>query len=190
MKISKAVAILPMIFVISANVVGCNKNISTTVNNTVENMDISSSFTLDSVENIMECIDARILWIKEHSDGFTCIEEDIYKDCYDGNNLICRSFYQVLDSKSLSYSADANEYTLYYDEYENLIYADITHYRGPLYSIYIQDNELLHVEVGPFSYEGGVFVNGNIADVENAIKEDASFNFILEDFTICLENAH
>jgi len=203
MKLLKAVVIPPMIFVISTNIISCNKNIPAIVNNTVVNttemsflhestklnVDISSPVIEDSTENIIELIDARILWIKEHLNSFICIEES-NEDYYDGNYLVCRRFYQYLDSQSLSSSADVNSYTLYYDEHENLIYADIIRYRGPLYSIYIQDNELLHVEVGPFSSERGTYVNGNIADVEKIIKEDAYFIFILEDIAICLENAH
>ncbi len=148
-----------------------------------------NSIVLGNVENIMEDIDARVLWIKEYLDTFTCVQGELYEDYYDGNDLVYRSFYQLLDSQSLSSFDDSDEYILYFDQSGNLIYSDIAHYRGPMYSIYFHENMLLHTEVGPF-YTGGTFASGSLTDVENAIKEDAYFNFILEDIEICLKNEH
>ena len=58
--------------------------------------------------------------------------------------------------------------------------------RDRSYSIYYHNDKLLHVEVGPF-IKGGLFINGNMANVENVIKKDPSFAFVLEDNSLCLE---
>ena len=188
-----------MIFVISVLIMGCTKNAPITASSNVEanilfsndaihlSGDTQNSIAVDNVENIKEDIEARVLWIKEHLDTFTCVQGELYKDYYDGNDLVYRSFYQFLDSQSLSSSTDSDEYILYFDESGNLIYSDITHYRGPMYSIYFHENMLLHTEVGPF-HTGGTFVTGSLSDVENVIKEDSSYNFIMDDVAICLEN--
>lgn len=199
MKVFKFSVITTLILAISVFIMACIKsnpitadsNVVTNISSSDEgirlNLDTPNFLAVDNVENIVEDIDARILWIKEHLDTFTCVKGELYKDYYDGNNLVYRSFYQFLNSQSLSSSTDSDEYILFYDESGNLIYSDIIHYRGPMYSIYFHENMLLYTEVGSFD-AGGAFAKGSLTDIENVIKEDASFDFILEDFTICLKN--
>ena len=77
----------------------------------------------------------------------------------------------------------------YRDHYDrdNLMFRHFD--RGALYSIYFHNNELLHVEVGPF-LEGGLSINGGMEKVEAVIKKDSSFNFVQEDISSCLESAY
>lgn len=78
------------------------------------------------------------------------------------------------------------EYWFYYDKWGKLIYADITHYRGAFYFIYYHNNKLLYIEVR-FFVKCGLLINGNMANIENIIKKDPSFAFVLEDNSLCLE---
>ena len=129
------------------------------------------------VKHIMGKIEARVKQVKDRLNG------EFYRDHYDRDNLMFRHFDRGVEGESLAV------YDLYYDEKGKLIYADITHYRGALYSIYFHNNELLHVEVGPFS-EGGLSINGGMEKVEAVIKKDSSFNFVQEDISSCLESAY
>ncbi len=131
----------------------------------------------NDVKNIMGKIDARVKEVKDRLNG------EFYRDHYDRDNLMFRYFDRGLEGESLAV------YDLYYDEQGKLIYADIAHYRGALYSIYFHNNELLHVEVGP-SLEGGLSINGGMEEVEAVVKKDSSFNFVQEDISSCLESAY
>lgn len=200
-KLLSIVVIAAMIGVTSATIVGCSKNIPVAVHNTMISKISMMSFESDdtnkitlspaedeSIQSVMEHIDIRILGIKNNLDSFTCIDNNEELNYYDGNNLVCRWFYNCFEPESLS-GAEFVFYELYYDEYNNLIFADITHYRGPAYSIYFQNNELLHVEVGAATSER-TSVNGDITALEDAIREDAYLAFVLEDMAICLEHAY
>ena len=131
----------------------------------------------NDVKNIMGKIDARVKEVKDRLNG------EFYRDHYDRDNLMFRYFDRGVEGESLAV------YDLYYDEQGKLIYADIAHYRGALYSIYFHNNELLHVEVGP-SLEGGLSINGGMEEVEAVVKKDSSFNFVQEDISSCLESAY
>ena len=129
------------------------------------------------IDNIMHKIDSRVTKVKD------LINYKYYKDHYDRVILMFRYFEHDFDQES---SAD---YYLYYDEKGKLIYAEITHYRDAAYSIYFHNDELLHVEVGPFS-EGGPSINGDMANVKDIINKDSSYAFVLEDISLCLEHAY
>lgn len=150
---------------------------SSMLSNDKLSLDSSKHFSDKDIKNIMQKIDFRVEKIK---DG---INHNFYKDYYDGDVPMFRYFKNGIEQESLT------EYCLYYDEQGKLIYADITHYRGASYSIYYYNDELLHVEVGPF-YESGLSINGDMADVETVIKKDTSYAFVLEDNSLCLEYAY
>ncbi len=134
-------------------------------------------------ENIIETIDKRVSSTNESMERLICEDGEFYKDYYDGNVLVYRSFTYDIDHESYAL------YDFYYDERGLLIYCDITHYRGPAYSIYFSDDDLYHVEVGPF-IKDGVFINGDLVNVENAIKEDSYYTFVLTDLALCLEHSY
>ncbi len=137
-------------------------------------LDSSKHLSDEDIKNIMHKTDSRVKKINDK------INYNFYKDYYDGDIPMFRYFNNDMEQESLT------EYWLYYDERGKLVYADITHYRGASYSIYYHNDKLLHVEVGPF-IKGGLFINGNMANVENVIKKDPSFAFVLEDNSLCLE---
>ncbi len=145
-------------------------------NNETE-VDSSKSLIGNDIENTMQKIDSRVAKIKNS------LNYEYYKDYYDKGILVFRYFKHDFD-KELS-----AEYNLYYDEQGKLIYAEITHYRGVLYSIYFHNDELLHVEVGPF-FEGGPYINGGMENVKAVIKKDSSYAFVLDDISLCLEHAY
>ncbi len=126
----------------------------------------------EEIKDIMQKIDSRVKNVKDR------IDRNFNGDHYEGDRLIFRHFENGGEQESFT------EYHLYYDEQGKLIYADIAHYRGALYSIYFHNDELLHVE-----FEGGLSVNG-VADVEAVVKKDPSYAFIQEDTSLCLENAY
>lgn len=130
------------------------------------------------IKNIMQKVDSRVKTIKDK------IKDNFCKDYYDGDVPIFRYFENDNNEQE-----SVTEYGLYYDEQGKLIYADITHYRGALYSIYFYNDELLHTEVGPFS-EGELSINGDMADVEAVVKKDHSYTFVQEDISFCLEHAY
>lgn len=145
------------------------------VNNNVESGDITSESS--DVKSIMQNIDLQVKKIKNR------INFNFNKEYYDGDIPVFRHFENGIEQQSFT------QYDLYYNEQGKLIYAEITHYRGALYSIYYHKDGLLHVEVGPF-YEGGLSINGDMADVETVIKKDSHYAFILEDNSLCLEYAY
>jgi len=49
---------------------------------------------------------------------------------------------------------------------------------------------LLHTKVGPFSYTGGLFIDGDISIVQKVIAEDPNYVFVLEDLAFCLSHAY
>jgi len=156
-------------------------SIDNSINNNDSYIDAENSLAESDIDDIMQNIDERVLKINEN---LVCPDGDTFsKDCYDGEILVYRRFACYFDHESSA------SYILYYDEYGYLIYADITHYRGALYSIYFHNDKLLHVEVGPF-LTGESFINGGIENVESVIKKDDFYLFVLEDITICLEKAY
>lgn len=146
------------------------------VNNNVESGEITSESR--DVKSIMQNIDLQVKKIKNR------INFNFNKEYYDGDIPVFRHFENGMEQEMFT------QYYLYYNEQGKLIYAEITHYRGALYSIYYHKDELLHVEVGSFSYEGDLSINGDIADVETVIKKDSDYAFILEDNSLCLRNAY
>ena len=128
-------------------------------------------------ENTMQDIDNRVSWIKER------IDNKWYEDHYEDDTVIFRYFYQGVEGASLT------TYYLYYDERGKLIYAEMAHYRGALYSIFFHNDKLFHVQVGPF-YTGGAFIDGDISDVQVVITEDSHYAFVLEDLAFCLSHAY
>lgn len=130
------------------------------------------------VENIIRETDFKVKRTKSKKDF------DFNRDYYDEDIPVFRHFENVIDHEQFT------QYYLYYNEQGKLIYAEIAHYRGALYSIYYHEDELLHVEVGSFSKDSDVSVNGDMADVEAVIKKDSHYAFILEDNSLCLEYAY
>ena len=127
--------------------------------------------------NIMQEIDSRV---KEVNDR---LKDEFYEDHYDNDILMFRYFDNGAEQESLT------QYYLYYNEQGKLIYADIVHYRDALYSIYFNNDELLHTEVGPVS-EGELFINGDMENVKDIIEKDPGYAFVLEDYSLCLEKAY
>lgn len=198
MKVTKTFWIFIMIVIISTFIVGCaqrgliaasslgEKNKST--NESVQsNENEPTSRTVDNAMSIMDNIDARVSWIKENLGNLTFRDEYDCEDYFDGNHLAYRKFYKIVDCPTATSEEDDNEYILYYDKNGKWIYADIIRYRAAVYSMYIKDNDIFHVEVGPFE-TGGIAINGDLADVINFVKKNTDFGFVLEDYGICLEN--
>ncbi len=159
-----------------------NRTKSTIVSNTKSSyhndklaLDSSKQLSDKDIKNIMDKTDSRVKKVKDK------INQNFYKDHYDGDIPMFRYFENGIGQESFT------EYGLYYDEQGKLIYADITHYRGASYSIYYHNEELLHVEVGPF-FEGGLSINGDMANVKTVIKRDPDYAFVLEDNSLCLEH--
>lgn len=140
-------------------------------------LDSSKHLNVKDIKNIMREIDSRVKKVNDRLNG------EFYKDHYDKDILMFRYFERGVEQESFA------RYYLYYNEQGKLIYADITHHRGALYSIYFHNDELLHVEVGPF-VEGGLFINGDVANVEAVIKKDPSYDFVMKDNSLCLEYAY
>lgn len=139
---------------------------------------LNKSLSAKDIKSAMQKTDSRVKKVKDRLNG------ELYKDYYDGDILMFRYFENGTEQESFT------AYWLYYDEQGKLIYADITHYRGAAYSIYFYNDELLHVEVGPFSYEDDLSINGDMADVKDVIKKDSHYAFVLEDNALCLEYAY
>jgi hypothetical protein len=153
-----------------------------------------------SVEAIIRGIDDRVEWIirglgqfihKEGAfwggnfEGFAYTTNDGFADYYDDGILVYRRFIQVYDEYRFVW------YNLFYDEYGNLIYANITHYRGASYFIHFHNDDLLHVKVGPFSSsKEAPFIDGGLQHAKGIIEEHPYFVFVLEDLAVCLENAY
>ena len=135
------------------------------------------SLSAKDFKNIMRKIDSRVTKVK-HITNY-----EYGKDYYDKDILVYRYFKHVFGKESLA------GYDLYYDEQGKLIYAEIAHYRDALYNIYFHNDELLHVEVGPFG-DGDPYINGDMANVKSVIKKDPSYSFVLEDLSLCLGHAY
>lgn len=140
-------------------------------------LESSEQYNDKDINDIMKEIDSKVKEINDRLIG------NFYEDYYDGDIIMFRHFNRDAEQESFA------EYYLYYNGQGKLIYADIAHYRGALYSIYFHNDELLHVEVGP-SYEGGLSINGNMKDVKAVINKDSSYTFVLEDCSLCLEYAY
>ena len=184
MKLYKVVGIIISIITVSLVLLAlCIKNIpdtstkSTIVSNTASPnsndkllMDTPKPLSSKDIKNIMKEIDSRVKKVNDR------LNYEYYKDYYDGEILIFRNFHCDVDTESFAV------YYLYYNEQGKLIYADIAHYRDALYSIYFHNDELLHVEVGS--------IHGDMAAVKAVIEKDPSFDFVLKDISLCLENAY
>lgn len=192
MKMSKISIILSLVIIFSVLIfaycknnainVSSPKNLTSMVSpkdNDKSDVDMPTPITEETTGSIIHNIDDRVSWIKECSKSFICKEGEGCWDCYDGNSLVHRSFFYNFDHESFVV------YNLYYDEFGNLIYADIAHYRSTLYSIYFHNDGLLYAYV-----DKGSYINGDLAHVEAVIKEDANYAFILEDLALCLEHAY
>lgn len=188
MKLFKSVGITVFVIIVSLVLlvlyINNTSDTSTKVSNNASSdsndksaLDSSKHFADKDVKNIMHKTDSRVKKVKDK------INYNFYKDYYDGDIPMFRYFNNDMEQESLT------EYWLYYDERGKLVYADIAHYRDAAYSIYYHNDKLLHVEVGPY-IKGGLFINGNMANVENVIKKDPSFAFVLEDNSLCLEYAY
>jgi len=152
---------------------------NTTISDSNDKLELDSSTHLSAkdIENIMQKIDSRVTKVKDS------LNYEFYKDHYDRDILVFRYFDHDLDKESFT------EYFLYYDEQGKLIYAEITHYRDAAYSIYFHNDELLHVEAGPF-FDGGPYINGDLANVKAVINKVSSYAFVLDDIALCLEHAY
>ena len=192
MKLYKLVVVIVLLITVSLTLFGVyakvtpNTGSKGVITSNATSSDSDDELSLDSsmhlsdkdIKNIMREIDSRVKEVKGR------LNYEFYKDHYDRDIPVFRYFNRgVVEQDSYA------DYCLYYNEQGKLIYADITHYRGALYSIYFHDDELLHVEVGPFS-EGGLFIKGDMANVKAVIKKDPSYAFVLEDNSLCLEYAY
>jgi len=187
MKLYKVVGVVVLLIAVSLILfVACEKNSLNTSTKSViasytpssgsDGMDSSKHLSAKDIKIIMRKIDSRVKKVKDS------LNYNYGKDHYDKGILVFRNFNE---QKSPA------QYYLYYDEHGKLIYAEIAHYRGALYSIYFHNDELLHVKVGPFSYsKGAPFINGDMANVKAVIKKHPSFAFVLEDISLCLEHAY
>jgi len=142
---------------------------STTDESSAETSLITS--TSSAVDEEMQIIDNRLLWLHENSANFTSREEGMYTDTYDGNALVCRYF--SLESND-SHPDVAGAYSLYYDENGKVIYAEIAHYRSLMYNLYFTADTLLHA-----------VIDGQIAD-----DNEDMLTHISIDIPTCLDNAY
>lgn len=168
-----SIAILLILFI------HAQASLNSTTSDDIDKLDLYSAEDLNDndIKNIMHKIDFRVKQVKNN------INQNFYMDHYDGDILMFRYF----DTGDLQESYTT--YYLYYNKQGRIIYAEIAHYRGALYSIYFHNDELFHVEVGPF-VEDGLSINGNMADVETVIEKDPSYTFVREDSSFCLDNAY
>lgn len=148
-----------------------------TVNINVESGDITSESS--DIKSIMQKIDLQVKKIKNR------INFNYNKDYYDEDIPVFRHFENGIEQELFT------QYYLYYNEQGKLIYAEIAHYRGALYSIYYHKDELLYTKVGPFSDdEDELFINGNMQDVEETIGKDSDYEFVRRDISFCLDHAY
>ena len=136
-------------------------------------------------ESIKRSIDDRVSWINKHKD--IEVFGEYYEDYYDGNDLIRRDFDCAFDQKSYT---ERSYYELFYNKDGFSIYDGITHYRAAAYSMYFHNDELLYTKVEPFLTSSPHFIDGGLTNVENVIKEEAMYSFVIKDIAICLENAY
>lgn len=140
--------------------------------------DLPEDISARDVKKLMEEIDSRVKEVKDK------INYEWRETHYEGDILMFQCIERG-DDEHENYAV----YYLYYDKQGKLIYVEITHYRAAAYSIYFHNDELLHMESGPF-YEGGVSINGNMKDVKDIVKKEPDYAFVLEDISLCLENAY
>ncbi len=112
------------------------------------------------------------------------LNHDLYRDFYEENILIYKFAQYYVDDETKTF------FYLYYDDLGKLIFADITHYRGASYTIYFENDELLYVNVGPFSTDSKIYAKGGIKEVKETIVKDDYYSFILEDIDLCLTYAY
>jgi len=132
---------------------------------------------VSQIEELLDRIDERVSLVKER------INTDWYNEYYEDDIVIYRHFINGVEGETLT------GFYMYYDEEGKLVFAEIIHYRAANYSIYFHNNVLLHIEVGPFS-SGGMFINGDINDVQVVTAEDPMYTFVLEDLAFCLSHAY
>ncbi len=123
-------------------------------------------------------IDKRVASTKEK------LNSDYYREFYEENVLIYRFAEYYVDDETKIF------FDLYYDDLGKLIFADITHYRGAAYTMYFENDELLYVNVGPFSTDSNIYAKGGIKEVNEAIAKDNHYSYILEDIDLCLNYAY
>ncbi len=168
MKFYKAVVMIVLVIAVSlSSPVIYTKDHSS---NPVMKSSTVSGTTASDRNAILQKIDLQVKKIKNR------INFNFNKDYYDEDIPVFRHFENGIEQELFT------QYYLYYDEQGKLIYADIAHYRGALYSIYYHNDELLHVEAGS--------VNSDMADVEAVIKKDPDYAFIQKDNSLCLEHAY
>lgn len=152
------------------------------------------SYNEEMVSRLIEKIDERVSYVDEKKNY------NWYDDCYEDDKLIYRrAFYEkemeyddngeligdwYYDRTNDTYYGEDVLYSMYYDENEKLIYADIRHYRSINYSIYFDDDKLLYVILGDIADIDGM------KEVKKFIKNDESYTYIITDIDNSLKYAY
>lgn len=191
MKVIKILFIISMSAILTS---GCSENNSAMVS-TAEVMkdntqyttfaEVSTLFTPEPTQisptlDAIQKIDERKLWIRENRDKFSNEEGELYRDYRDENNLVCRNFYLNADKEPQD--GTFTGFYLYYDEEGKIIYGEVGHYRSTVFNVYFQNDEILHIDFEP--------IKGELAYILATIEESKEYSFILDDISICLENAY
>ncbi len=136
----------------------------------VNNQDFNLSLKLSSIDQIVE--------------ETKTLQHNLYTGVDEKGVLQYKNVFYYVDEETNTY------FDLYYDELGKLIFADITHYRGPLYEMYFENDKILYTEVGPFTTESDVFIKGGLEEINTAIAKDEKYSFVLEDIDLCLKYAY
>ena len=138
-----------------------------------------------NVESIVLETNERVLWILEqrgdyinrdadgmvHYDGIlTYKKHGDYEELYDGDRLVRRDGHEFYDEIE-----GIVAYSLYYDDEERLIFADIIQYRHPSYCIYFYNDIVVRLAEGEF-------FDQTIHEILN--------DFMLNAIRLCTENAY
>ena len=150
--------------------------------------DSVKGMVLKSQKAILQEINERVSWINENAEQsakeeFSDDNADYGYTQYINNILVCRYFSYYFDHERFAV------YVLYYSESGQLIYADISHYRGTMYSIYFQNDELFYVDVES-SIGKETSIRGGMEEINNAIETSDEYSFVLEDIRVCLAYAY
>ena len=129
----------------------------------------------DTASQIRRRIYERRLRIQAEQNVLPTRSAGIYTDYLEGDHVARRIFSLLEDGEWATFD-------LYYDETGALIYADIGDLYTHGFNIYVQDDAVVYVGHGP--------VNGDIAHVIGAVREDGQYAYMLEQMDTCLEHAY
>ncbi len=126
-------------------------------------------------------------WVIENKynvDYFNYVYSEEYDSHFFEDNLVYIDF-RLDDEKEKTVG-----YDLFYDENENLIYAEI--YRDTnIYNLYFNNDELRYVRMdyGPFC-DAAPYGNINIEYVKEIVNEYPVYEYVLDDIKVCFEYAY